>query len=71
MMEYLPGGKLDYRRDPFNYLRGISWSAMAWVAYQTDAHALKNQDTFSKISSYLDINFQREMFDPYLKHGAG
>ena len=42
-------------RDPFNYLRGISWSAMAWVTYQTDDHALKNQDTFEKISSYLDI----------------
>ncbi len=23
-------------RDPFVYLRGISWSAMGWVAYQTD-----------------------------------
>ncbi|MBN1247302.1 MAG: aminoglycoside phosphotransferase family protein [Anaerolineae bacterium] len=53
-------------RDPFNYLRGISWSAMAWVAYQTGDHAVKNADTFRKVTSYLDLAFQREMFDPYL-----
>jgi aminoglycoside phosphotransferase (APT) family kinase protein len=56
-------------RDPFNYLRGISWSAMAWVTYQTGTHAVKNADTFSKVTSYLDLAFQREMFDPYLKAG--
>jgi aminoglycoside phosphotransferase (APT) family kinase protein len=54
-------------RDPFNYLRGISWSAMAWVTYQTGDHAIKNQDTFLKASSYLDLDFLREMFDPYLR----
>lgn len=53
-------------RDPFNYLRGISWSAMAWVTYQTGDHAVKNEDTFRKVTSYLDLAFQREMFDPYL-----
>lgn len=53
-------------RDPFNYLRGISWSAMAWVAYQTGEHAVRNEDTFRKITSYLDLDFQRGMFDPYL-----
>ncbi len=53
-------------RDPFNYLRGISWSAMAWVAYQTGDHAVRNMDTFRKVTSYLDLAFQREMFDPYL-----
>lgn len=53
-------------RDPFNYLRGISWSAMAWVAYQTGEHAVRNEDTFRKVTSYLDLDFQREMFDPYL-----
>ena len=57
-------------RDPFNYLRGISWSAMAWVAYQTGVHAVKNTDTFRKVTSYLDLAFQREMFDPYLKAGT-
>ena len=58
-------------RDPFNYLRGRSWSALAWITYQTDDHALKNQDTFNKVCTYLDIDFQREMFDPYLKNSTG
>lgn len=53
-------------RDPFNYLRGISWSAMAWISYQTGEHALRNEDTFRKVRSYLDLDFLREMFDPYL-----
>ena len=53
-------------RDPFNYLRGISWSAMAWVTYQTGDHAIRNADTFRKVTEYLNLSFQREMFDPYL-----
>jgi aminoglycoside phosphotransferase (APT) family kinase protein len=55
-------------RDPFNYLRGISWSAMAWVTYQTGDHAVKNADTFRKVTDYLDLGFLREMFDPYLSN---
>lgn len=51
-------------RDPFNCLRGISWSAMAWVAYQNNQHALKNEDTFHKINQYLQIDFLRSLFDP-------
>lgn len=54
-------------RDPFNCLRGISWSAMAWVTYQTGAHALQNQDTFLKVSAYMDLEFVRGLFDPYIK----
>jgi hypothetical protein len=53
-------------RDPFNCLRGISWSAMAWVSYQTGEHALQNQDTFLKVSEYLDPDFVRSLFDPYV-----
>jgi aminoglycoside phosphotransferase (APT) family kinase protein len=53
-------------RDPFNCLRGISWSAMAWVTYQTGEHALHNRDTFLKVSEYLDMAFARSLFDPYL-----
>lgn len=53
-------------RDPFNYLRGISWSAMAWVSYQTGEHTVRNNDTFLKVASYLNPDFLREMFDPYL-----
>ena len=57
-------------RDPFNYLRGISWSAMAWVSYQTGQHALRNEDTFRKVSAYLNLDFLRDMFDPHLARGA-
>jgi aminoglycoside phosphotransferase (APT) family kinase protein len=53
-------------RDPFNCLRGISWSAMAWVRYQTGQHALKNRDTFLKISAYLDLAFVQSLFEPYM-----
>jgi len=53
-------------RDPFNCLRGISWSAMAWVTYQTGDHLLQNEDTFRKVSEYLDLDFVRGLFDPYM-----
>lgn len=53
-------------RDPFNYLRGISWSAMAWVTYQTGDAAIRNEDTFRKVTAYLDMGFLRAMFDEYL-----
>ncbi|MHA1280704.1 MAG: phosphotransferase [Candidatus Helarchaeota archaeon] len=53
-------------RDPFNCLRGVSWCAMAWVQYQSDDHLLKNEDTFNKLSMYIDIYFVRSLFDPFL-----
>ena len=56
-------------RDPFNCLRGISWSAMAWVNYQTGEHALRNEDTFRKVSAYLRLDFVRSLFDPYVERG--
>ncbi len=56
-------------RDPFNCLRGISWSAMAWVTYQIGEHALQNADTFRKVSAYLELDFVRGLFDPYM-HGG-
>ncbi len=54
-------------RDPFNCLRGISWCAMAWVQYQRDEHLLKNPDTYRKLSMYVDLDFIRGLFDPYMK----
>ena len=54
-------------RDPFNCLRGISWSAMAWVTYQTGDHAVRNEDTFRKVSAYLDLGFVRGLLNPYLE----
>jgi aminoglycoside phosphotransferase (APT) family kinase protein len=54
-------------RDPFNCLRGVSWCAMAWIQYQRGDHLLKNPDTYKKLSMYVDINFVRGLFDPYMK----
>ena len=54
-------------RDPFNCLRGISWSAMAWVAYRTGTHALRNPDTLRKLNAYMDVDFVRGLFDPYMR----
>jgi fatty-acid desaturase len=56
-------------RDPFNCLRGVAWCAMAWVHYQRNQHRLKNPDTWRKLSMYVDLNFVRSLFDPYLHPG--
>jgi aminoglycoside phosphotransferase (APT) family kinase protein len=56
-------------RDPFVYLRGISWSAMGWVAYQTKFSGVKNPDTWAKLQQYLDLEFIRSLFDPFMKTG--
>ncbi|MFP4661444.1 MAG: aminoglycoside phosphotransferase family protein [Halanaerobiales bacterium] len=41
----------------FSIMRGLSWSAMAWVEYQSPDRMLKNEDTFKKIESYLEPGF--------------
>ena len=53
-------------RDPFNCLRGVSWSAMAWVTYQTGDHTIRNPDTFRKINQYLQLGFLKSLFAPYI-----
>jgi aminoglycoside phosphotransferase (APT) family kinase protein len=53
-------------RDPFVYLRGISWSAMGWVAYQTEFSGMKNPDTWAKLQQYMDLDFIRSLFDPVI-----
>ena len=53
-------------RDPFVYLRGISWSAMGWVAYQTEFSGMKNPDTWAKLQQYMDLGFIRSLFDPII-----
>ena len=53
-------------RDPFNKLRGVSWSAMAWVKYQTGEQPIRNPDTFRKMESYLDLGFLQGLFDEYI-----
>lgn len=54
-------------RDPFVYLRGISWSAMGWVAYQTDFAGMKNPDTWQSLQRYMDLSFIRSLFDPFMR----
>ena len=54
-------------RDPFVYLRGISWSAMGWVAYQTEYAGMKNPDTWKTLQQYMRIEFIRSLFDPFMK----
>ena len=53
-------------RDPFVFLRGISWSAMGWVAYQTEFAGMKNPDTWTTLQRYMDIDFIRSVFDPII-----
>jgi aminoglycoside phosphotransferase (APT) family kinase protein len=53
-------------REPFVYLRGISWSAMGWVAYQGRYAGVKNPDTWEKLRQYLNLEFIRSLFDPLM-----
>lgn len=51
---------------PFVMLRGISWSAMGWVAYQTDYQGVRNEDTRQKLDQYMDLDFIKELFIPFM-----
>jgi aminoglycoside phosphotransferase (APT) family kinase protein len=53
-------------RDPFVYLRGISWSAMGWVAYQSQFAGMKNPDTWETLQRYMKLDFIRSIFDDVL-----
>ncbi len=53
-------------KDPFVYLRGISWSAMGWVAYQTDYGGIRNPETWHTLNTYMDIDFIRSLFSPFM-----
>jgi aminoglycoside phosphotransferase (APT) family kinase protein len=53
-------------KDPFVYLRGISWSAMGWVAYQTDYAGIRNPDTWATLQGYLNLAFIRSLFEPFM-----
>ncbi len=51
---------------PFVLLRGISWSAMAWVAYQTEYSGIQNEDTRQKLQQYMDLTFIRSLFESFI-----
>ena len=52
---------------PITCLRGLTWSAMAWVQYQDEASgAPKNQDTWNKLCIYLSPEFLCKIWEEYL-----
>ena len=46
----------------FSAMRGISWSAKAWVEYQTTDREIKNQNIFETLDSYLRLDFLEILF---------
>lgn len=55
---------------PYIYLRGIAWSAMGWIMYQENNRTIRNNDTWIKLNSYMNLDFIRSIFDPYLKNSS-
>ncbi|WP_457577007.1 aminoglycoside phosphotransferase family protein [Desulfomarina sp.] len=51
---------------PFVLLRGISWSAMAWVGYQGEYSGIRNKDTWQTLQRYMDEEFIRTLFSSFL-----
>lgn len=45
---------------PYLMLRALAWSAMAYDSYQTATKALKNQEIFEKVTSYLEPVFLQQ-----------
>lgn len=55
----------------FNYLRALSWCAMAWTEYTRPGRPLVNMDTFEKIKAYLEEGFIRACFPAVFGKSAG
>ncbi len=53
--------------DPFNCLRAIAWCAKTQAEYSLGRKLITNQDTIKTISRYLEIDFVRSLFDPFLR----
>jgi len=53
---------------PFVLLRGISWSAMAWVGYQTEYGGMRDKHTWRTLQRYMDIDFIRALFTPFMEN---
>ncbi|SKA83004.1 Predicted kinase, aminoglycoside phosphotransferase (APT) family [Caloramator quimbayensis] len=50
-----------YLYQPYLYLRALSWCAYAYLEYLKPDKEIKNEDTFKKIKSYLDIDFMKKI----------
>ncbi len=48
---------------PYLNLRAISWCAYAYVEYQNPDRAIKNNDTYQKIKTYLEPDFLAALFE--------
>lgn len=59
--------KATYAYISMNCLRGITWSAMAYVEYLNPDRPLKNEYTFSKIKTYLSAGFMDFIYRDYIK----
>ncbi|MFA5537493.1 MAG: aminoglycoside phosphotransferase family protein, partial [Bacillota bacterium] len=46
----------------FNYLRAVSWCAMAWTEYTEPGRPLVNMNTFKKIKMYIEMDFIKKSF---------
>ena len=51
--------------EAMNCLRGVTWSAMAWVEYQDPDRPIRNPQTFQKIRSYLHADFLEGLLTRY------
>ncbi|QCX33269.1 hypothetical protein FDN13_05885 [Caloramator sp. E03] len=55
-----------YLYQPYLYLRALSWCAYAYLEYLKPDKEIKNEDTFKKIKSYLDISFMKEILKEHV-----
>lgn len=55
-----------YLYQPYLYLRALSWCAYAYLEYLKPDKEIKNEDTFKKIKSYLDIDFMKEILKEHI-----
>ena len=59
-------GRFEHRFDAYvktNCMRGITWSANAWVEYHDPARPLKNPETFELLKTYLSSDFLEQCHD--------
>ena len=49
-------------------LRGITWCAMAMKEYSQPGRLISNEDTFKKISQYLEDDFLENILNSYVKN---
>lgn len=52
---------------PVTCLRGITWCAMAWVAYQEPGKLIRNREAFQKMEHYLEEGFLKRIEKETLK----